>query len=128
VVYTDGTTEALCDKDLGIFDADVHYTSTTPLGKVVDYVRFGFATASTETYIKNVQIEYGSVTEFESYKEPVTYTPEADGTVKGVKSIYPSMRFETNNSDVWLDIEYNRDLIKVIENLENAIIATGGNL
>jgi hypothetical protein len=58
----------------------------------------------------------------------VTYIPEADGTVKGVKSIYPSMRFETNNPDVWLDIEYNRDLIKVIEKLENAIIATGGNL
>ena len=82
-----------------------------------------------DNFVVKPQIESGSTaTEYEPYIEPVTYIPESDGTVKGVKSIYPSMRFETNNSDVWLNVEYNRDLVKVIENLENAIIATGGNL
>ncbi len=86
-------------------------------------------TTEFDNVVVKPQIETGpTITEFEPYIEPLVYTPEADGTVKGVKSIYPSMSFLTNNPDVWLDIEYNRDLIKVIENLENAIIATGGNL
>ena len=50
-----------------------------------------------------------------NFIDSVTYVPEVDGTVKGVKSIYPSMSFTTNNPDVWLDIEYNRDIIKAME-------------
>lgn len=111
-------------KNTSIISNAVTTTSTTDWGVICFTGSVGADIIATDP-----QLELGSTaTEYEPYTESATYIPEADGTVKGVKSIYPSMRFETNSSDVWLDIEYNRDLVKVINNLENAIIATGGNL
>lgn len=118
------------------YDAEGNYITATSLKQTVttspttDWGVISFTeTTGAMVGATNPKLEYGNTaTEYEPYIEPVTYIPEADGTVKGIKSIYPNMHFETNNPDVWLDIEYNRDLNKVIQNLENAIIATGGNL
>jgi hypothetical protein len=56
------------------------------------------------------------------------YTPNADGTVEGVKSIYPNMTLMTDKQGVLVECEYNKDTNKVIENLVNAIISLGGKL
>lgn len=65
---------------------------------------------------------------YEKYIEPTSYTPNADGTVEGVKSIYPNTTLYTDTSGVLIECEYNRDINKVIENLVNAIISLGGNV
>lgn len=54
-------------------------------------------------------------------------TPEADGTVKGIKS-YPTMKITTNNSAYAVNVTYNRDLNRVVEELQQAIISLGGNV
>jgi hypothetical protein len=74
-------------------------------------------------------IEIGTVpTEYEPYIEPMEYSVNAEGTVKGVTSLYPSMSLLTDTSGVMIDAEYNKDTNKVIQNLVNAIIALGGNV
>lgn len=79
--------------------------------------------------IKGIQLEIGeSATEFEEYIEPTSYIPNADGTVEGVKSIYPNTTLTTDTSGVLVECEYNKDTNKVIENLVNAIISLGGNV
>ena len=80
-----------------------------------------------------MQLEVGTdATEYEAYKGQDTYTPIADGTVKGVKSIYPSMTIFTDNDGVLINCEYNADTKKYIDNkfaeLQAAIVSTGGNV
>ena len=65
-------------------------------------------------------------TPYEPYKEPITYTPNADGTVEGVKSIYPSTTLVPSEHGVLVDCGYNRDLNKAFAELTQAIIAVGG--
>ncbi len=55
-------------------------------------------------------------------------TPEADGTVKGIESLYPTTRITTDNDSYFVSVKYNRDLVKVIEELQQAIISLGGNV
>jgi len=60
-----------------------------------------------------IQLEAGeSATSYEEYKEPVCYTPNADGTVEGVKSIYPVITLTTDTSGVLIDAEYKKDINK----------------
>ena len=76
----------------------------------------------------DIQIEVGeSKTEFEQYMGN-QYKPNADGTVEGVKSIYPTTTLMTDTSGVLIECEYNKDTNKVIESLVNAIISLGGNV
>ena len=75
------------------------------------------------------QIELGTVaTEYEPYKEPIEYIPNADGTVEGVISLYPSTTLLTDKEGVIITAEYNRDLNKAFAELYNAIISLGGNV
>lgn len=73
----------------------------------------------------------GSVAEYEPYKEPVTYNVNADGTVEGVTSIYPTTTLLTDTGTV-VDVTYNRDISKAFAELEqkltNAVISLGGNV
>lgn len=79
--------------------------------------------------VEEAQLEKGTTyTEYEPYREPVTYTPNADGSVDGVKSIYPTTIITTNNDNASIDIEYNRDLNKAFAELQNALISLGGNV
>lgn len=62
------------------------------------------------------QLEVGeSATEYEEYKEPTYYTPNADGTVEGVKSIYPNMTLMADTSGVLIECEYHQNPQKVGE-------------
>ena len=64
---------------------------------------------------------------FTPYIEPTIYTPNADGTVEGVTSVYPATTLMAGN-DICVLAEYNKDTNKVIENLVSAIISLGGNV
>ena len=68
-----------------------------------------------------IQLELGSAaTEYEPYIEPVEYTPNADGTVEGVTSMYPNMTVTSDNKGVLIDCEYNRDINKAFLELYEA--------
>lgn len=76
-----------------------------------DYVKF-----------KNFQLEYGTAaTEYEPYIEPVEYAVSADGTVEGVKSIYPATTLTTDTVGALIEVEYNKDANKVVATLEERI-------
>lgn len=69
---------------------------------------------STECDFTHIQIEAGeSATDFEVYKGKETYTPDENGDVT-VKSVSPTMTLTTNNANVTLSCEYNKDLNKCI--------------
>lgn len=52
---------------------------------------------------------------------PQTYIPAADGTISGVKSLYPTTTLMTNTEGAIIDAEYNRDINKAFAALEAAI-------
>jgi hypothetical protein len=78
---------------------------------------------------KNFQLEYGTAaTEYEPYIEPVEYAVNADGTVEGVKSIYPAITLTTDTVGALIEVDYNRDINKAFAELQQAIISLGGNV
>ncbi len=77
---------------------------------------------------RDFQVELGGIaTEYEPYKEPVSYTPNADGTVDGVKSLYPTTTLLTDTEGVNVTAEYNRDLNKAMEEIYQAIATIGAS-
>ena len=84
---------------------------------------------SIEYAVSYPQLEYGSAaTSYEPSIEPVSYPVATDGTVEGVKSIYPNTTLLTDMQGVLINCEYHKDINKVIEELTNAIISLGGNI
>ena len=74
------------------------------------------------TQKETFQLELGSTaTDYEPYKECAEYTPNADGTVNGVTSLYPNTTLMTDTEGVIIDCEYNRDINKAFAALEAAI-------
>lgn len=69
-----------------------------------------------------------TATEYELYKTLTEFTPAADGTVTGVKSLYPTTTLITNTSGVIIDAEYNRDINKAFAEMQQAILSMGGNV
>ena len=68
------------------------------------------------------QIEIGNiVTEFEPYIEPITYPVNADGTVEGVKSAYPTTVLTADTEGAIITAEYNKDINKTLGNLETLL-------
>lgn len=86
--------------------------------------------------ISNIQIEEGTTaSEYTPYIDPTTvtvtadgvnYTPEADGTVEGIPSTALSGGISTDNAEITIECEYNKDTNKVIDNLTKAVVALGG--
>ena len=65
---------------------------------------------------KETQIEVGErATEYECFKQPTTYLVKPDGTVDGVKSIFPTTTLHADTEGVMLDVEYNVDTKKYID-------------
>lgn len=71
----------------------------------------------------NFQIELGGVaTDY----EPVNvteHTPNEDGTVEGVMSVYPVTTLMTDTDGIIIDATYNKDANKVVASLEERIAA-----
>lgn len=84
---------------------------------------------TVENIIFKPQLEIGTVaTDYEPYIFPTEYTPNADGTVNGVTSLYPNTTLTTDTEGVIIDCEYNRDINKAFAELQQAIISLGGNI
>ena len=70
--------------------------------------------------------DFSSLTVAESGEdETKTFTPLSDGTVENITSIYPETNLSVNNSAVTLTAEYNRDINKVISELQALILDSG---
>ncbi len=71
------------------------------------YVGYMMRNVGDYIIIENLQVEIGdTVTEWEDYKEPVTYTPREDGTVYGLQSISPTMTLFANAEGVSIEAGY----------------------
>lgn len=113
-----------------------HALTFTINNENVSYMKVGLAfyiesdvAEEKEMTFSNLQLEIGDKkTEYEAFVEPIEYTTEFDGTyngmednvVKNVTSLYPSMTF-INNGGCSMKINYNRDLIKVINKIEEKL-------
>ena len=103
-------------------------TSTSPADAkylVVWFYHQSYDTGITEDEIMNsIQVELGpAATEYEAYIPAVEYTPESDGTVDGVMSLYPNTTLMTDTAGAIIDCEYNRDINKAYEGLLQKVAA-----
>ena len=74
----------------------------------------------TKFVFRNFQIELGTTTSaYGSHIEPILYTPNADGTISGVTSLYPTTTLISDTEGVTIKAEYNRDINKAFESLLN---------
>lgn len=81
----------------------------------------------TTASFSNVQLEIGSTaTDYEPYNSKTDYTPNADGTVNGVTSLYPNTTLMTDTDGVIIDCEYYKDIDKAFNELSSAIALSGG--
>jgi hypothetical protein len=106
IVYTDGTTQFVGDE----LNGEGFFT----LKKDLAYIRPHKSNLDDRNQVKvtNIQLEIGTTaTEYEPYKEEA-YTPNADGTVDGVTSLYPITTIMTDTAGVTITAEYNRDINK----------------
>lgn len=135
VVYADDTSEAFFKKSTGEY---VLHTGVTN-GKAIKSLFFDYSSPSNEVQFKNFQIELGTTaTAYEPWLNPTTvtmtrygasetdnlktYTPNPDGTVEGVTSLYPTTTLITDTEGVLIDVEYNKDANKVIGELLGLVI------
>ena len=68
------------------------------------------ATTQKQFEMFDFQLEVGeSATPYEPYIEPTSYTPNADGTVEGVKNIYPTTNIFVNTKGALIEVEYHQN-------------------
>ena len=96
--------------------------------KLYDGINNQSITASQNRFKKfDIQLEVGTTpTEYEPYIEPTIYDVSADGSVEGVKSLYPSTTLYTDTNGAVVDATYYQDGKKVKENLIDMILSLGG--
>ena len=86
-------------------------------------VHIGFHSNAGSTYENQkiaVQLEVGKVaSDYEEYKGE-QYTPNPDGTVDGVTSLYPTTTLFTDTEGVNITAEYNKDTNKVINEISES--------
>lgn len=127
ITYTDGSTQYLIGHMINS-DNMAFYSAQTNANKIVDNIKWSFATAGN-FYVRNTMISYSdSSSEYEPYIEPVEYAVNEDGAVKGVLPIYPTTTLMTDTAGAVIDVEYNKDINKAFAELYNAIISLGGNV
>lgn len=112
-LYKDGTTKAFDEGTFTMVDGYDYYG-------IFAYVPSG---ATMETIIMP-QLELGgNATEFMPYVSE-SYVSLTDGTVDGVTSLAPGMTLYAETDELYLDVKYNRDTNKVIEELLNQVSPT----
>ncbi len=82
------------------------------------YAAFGNITETQDIRIEKPMVELGTaVTDYEPYKTVETGTPNADGKVEGLTSVYPTTTLMTDTPGAVAQWEYNRDTNKIIADL-----------
>lgn len=97
--------------------------------KIVSIVANIAKDTTVENLVFKPQLELGSTAT--AYEQPYTVvecTPAADGTVSGVKSLYPTTTLMTDTEGAIIEAEYNRDINKAFAELRQAIISSGDNI
>jgi hypothetical protein len=79
-------------------------------------VSFQNAIGTTEGEFNNVYFGIDTFAGFEEYTEPTTHPINADGTVEGVTSLYPTTTLISDTEGIVLDAEYNADTKKYVDN------------
>ena len=84
--------------------------ATKDIKKIALYASNNVANGTNDTAsFSDIQIEIGgTMTDYESYKEPVTIIPNVDGIVEGIEYEYPFLRLESNNENVLVNVTYNK--------------------
>ena len=101
---------------------DKSISATVPEGAAWMIVLLVSTDASIDVTFKNVQLELSSVaTEYEPFNASQTYPVNADGTVEGMISLYPTMVLLTDTANTVISCEYTRDSNKVIKELYDYI-------
>ena len=121
----------------GNIRAEKHYTLSENAKKHItmswkattnEFIYPSITLNSNKVKIENIQIELGAeATDYDSFSK-TEYTPAADGTVEGVKSLYPTTSLIPDTEGIILEADYNRDINKAFAELQQAIISTGGNV
>lgn len=76
---------------------------------------------------KTAQFAFGStVLPIEPYIEPIKIQCQANGTVKGIKSLHPSVTLISDTDNVIIRCNYYRDIDAYIDNLIMGVALTGG--
>lgn len=87
----------------------------------------GTSDIPTTVAFSNVQLELGSTaTDYEPYNSKTDYTPNADGTVEGVTSLYPNTTLMTDTDGVIIDCNYYKDIDKAFNELTTSVALSGG--
>lgn len=84
------------------------------------WVVINFQNAETNTIqeYNNISVGLSPFNGFEEYTEPTTHLINADGTVVGVTSLYPVTTLVCDTEGVVLDVGYNADTKKYIDNIK----------
>ena len=125
--YTDGSNTNF--SAVTVLNSYVKFSGVTRADKTLSYIKFGAAGGiKVNTSFKSVQVELNTeATAYEPYKS-AEYTPNADGTVEGVTSLYPTATLTTDTAGAIIDCEYSRDINKAFAELQQAVISMGGNI
>jgi hypothetical protein len=132
-VYDDGTIEevqGVSDETNEQRDGASRHVSvsiTTNAKKVLSYFRLFTLDYSEEAgrnaKAENIQLEYSAIgTDYTSYIAPVDYPVGDDGVTK-VNSIHPNTTLLTDTNGAIMDVVYNRDATKVVNELATRIAA-----
>lgn len=117
-IYSDTTKKSMVAKDNASYS-----THTMDIPASNDYqFRIRYENGITyNNYIIKPQLELGSnATNYEQYKEPVLYSTADDGTLE-IDSISPTMTVLTDTDSAIRYLTYNRDLNKVMGDVESAL-------
>lgn len=103
----------------------------SPVGTMLTFENVQLEKGSTATpyapYISDltnvIVTRYGTV----ETDSPQTYNPSANGTVSGVKSLYPTTTLMTDTEGAIIEAEYSRDINKAFAELQQAVLSMGGN-
>ena len=117
------TTYFLTQRNYGYKDVGSGITFQTRSG-MNSYAIMIKSGTTVENLIFKPQLELGiKGTEYEPFLMPIECTPNADGNIGNIESIYPNMSIMSDTEGVLIDCEYNRDINKVIGNMQSAITA-----
>lgn len=99
------------------YSARVDYLTDMKISGVLTKVELLNYCGAKSGSIDRIQLEPGTIkTEFEPSNESTTHPVNADGTVEGVTSLHPTTTLISDTEGVVIDVEYNVDTKKYINN------------
>ena len=119
---------------LSEYDAEGNYLKNTSMNAnaitTADTTAWGVISftdgANITISVTNPQFEEGDVaTDYEPYTE-INYTVNADGSVSGIKSIYPSMTLMSDTDGVIITANYIKDINKTFDAIKTNVALSGG--